>query len=856
MSDESLEEYFSPERVMDPRNLGALQPTRMSASRSFLNKMIDERWEITRDVLELDSDGVGHARYTIVTPSGSLTFVAWLSKPHGRNRTGRIIGTSWDMIGSLIDGIASDDDVETTRTEIPKLYEGRAPAGTLIWMRSNQSLRIFADVRATLAAGHQPDGAELKRVGYLMRNTGLDGNGTFGSMPFAAIPAGHPLATSYHAQMLSAYMMRELAVDVVEELARLDAPQTAVPLSPELRRIIGVGNGSALGLVMFVYNRPRLIDAYVGAYVEALLHTLRLPLQRDDERWDRLEALLARTIRYRTLDETTYRAFTGSDELAADLRRVRSALRAARRGDLGQGSGEAPLEAAHRAVRDLVSPEAINTLHTLVLEIDAEHTDAVAARRLRFDEALEFDPAMPASELLAMIEERYAWALSMPLNDAPDRDRVWYQSRAAEEPRSGPREEVPGAHEVIPDVPGGVRELRLALTEAAPADTVGLVLLRRPELEHITRLVVGLREHPYALPHADPHDIDFVPVWLVRLMNSFVHGLDRTEDFLHRSVLGLIFDGAPFRTELASADPQGWWWSYRPAPKGAGAPDAGQPPVLLDAAVESSAPGTDVGVSEGALTPLDSRIRAPKEHPDSLGLRFREARLASGRAMQALNVPEGSWHGARDFFVTAVAASPLAVRGFAGVLERALDDAGESAPWCAPSLVPAADGEPALDSAGQSLFAVGHALALGLAALAAQGTPSVRLTNVVVDGAAPALELTLARYGVDAVVEAAEGGARVRFGAHGSEDARRRYRDARDSFMLRGAEVPAQDWWDVYFPGNAGLYEDTLLSRQHTGTVKDVYVPGQRLTRLFDPAQLEGLSDPEADTDIVPAAAH
>ena len=61
--------------------------------------------------------------------------------------------------------------------------------------------------------------------------------------------------------------------------------------------------------------------------------------------------------------------------------------------------------------------------------------------------------------------------------------------------------------------------------------------------------------------------------------------------------------------------------------------------------------------------------------------------------------------------------------------------------------------------------------------------------------------------------------------------------------------MPAQEWWDIYFPGNAGLYPDTPLSRQHTGTVKDVYVPGQRLTRLFDPEEVENSADPSRDTD-------
>src|SRR4051812_28214353 len=198
----TIQQITDPDRVMDPRRLGALQPSRISASRAFINTMIREGWTIEQDYLELDRRGNGRTRYSVKTPRGTVTFLGWLNEPVAGNRTGRIVGTSWDMIGALIDGDATDEQVELTEREIQKLYEGRAAVGTLVWFRSNQSLRIFQHVRASLASGCQPDAAAIKKVGYLMRNTGLDGNGTFGTVSFKAIHAEHPLGTSYFAQML------------------------------------------------------------------------------------------------------------------------------------------------------------------------------------------------------------------------------------------------------------------------------------------------------------------------------------------------------------------------------------------------------------------------------------------------------------------------------------------------------------------------------------------------------------------------------------------------------------------------------------------------------------------------------
>ncbi|MDR6688925.1 hypothetical protein J2Y41_004523 [Arthrobacter sp. 1088] len=849
MDELTLEEYFAPERMMDPRNLGALQPTRISAARSFLRTMSTERWSIRCDSLKLDSSGNGSARYTVSTPRGALTFVAWLREPSAENRTGRIIGTSWDMLGSLIDGIATDEQVRVTEEELPKLYEGRAPSGTLIWMRSNQSVRMFRQVRDSLAAGNQPDAVALKRVGYLMRNTGLDGNGTFGSTPFAALPEDHPLGVSYHAQMLSAYLMRELSVDVVEELARIDAPETAVRLAPAVKQLIGVGNGSALGLVMFVYNRPFLINAYINTYVDALKHVLTAPISAGDPRFEQLEKLLERTIRYRTLEDTQYRVFTGSYELASDLRRVRAVIRTARRGTLPTQGDETLLAAAHRAVRRKISPEALNSLHTLLLELAPEYCDRLAATRLRFDEFLSLDPRTPVSAVRQAATTTFAWTLSIPLNDEHYRDRVWYQSRAAEEPRSGPGEEVPEAHEVVPDYPTDVRTLLEAI-EGLPEETpIGATIAAHPHLEHTTRLVLSLRDHPYAVPHADPHDIDFVPVWLVRLMNAFVHGLDRTEDYLNRAVLGLIYEGAPYRDELESADATSWWWTYHPAPS--------TPVPATDPDAAKHDPALTPGGKPATLTPKQTVI-LPPPHPaeDRVTVKYREMRLAAGRAMQALNIPAGSWQGSRDFFLTAVLSDPTVIGSFGQVLAKLLDAEGSAPSWKKP--VHSFEGQTlVVDCKGQSLLAVGHVVLNLIAGTATREGIPVRLSGVSEDAAAGGLELGSARYGIALDRHPSTAG-ELNFTAtlgNGEANLPAKYQEALDRLMRDGVEVAAQDWWSVYYPSNAGLYPDTPLSRQHTGTVKDVYVPGQRLTRLFEADELESFSDPDRDTDVVVAAA-
>lgn len=829
--------YALPQTIMDPRRLGALQPNRMSASRSFINTMVTDRWVITRDELILDSRGNGRARYTVTGPAGSVTFLAFLREPVGGNRTSRIIGTSWDMVGSLIDGVASVNQVQQTESELPKLYEGRAPDGTLMWFRSNQSLRIFRHVRQALAAGQQPDAGRIKRVGYLMRNTGLDGNGTFGSTSFRALPAGHLLEVPYFAQMLSAYLMRELSTDLVEELARQDAPTKAVRLTPAIKRLIGVGNGSALGLVMFVYNRPRLINGYISAYLDALDHVLHLPIGVRDTRFDTLERLLDRTITYRSLEDTSYKVFTGSREIAADLRRVRGVVRAARRGDITTREGETLLAAAHRMVRGTVSADAEEAFNALLLELAPDYCDALVTSRLVVNEELALDPRTPVEAVRSILATTFRWALELPLNDPEYRDRVWYQSRAAEEPRSGPQDEVPGAHDVVPDYPGQARALNDLLIARADDEAIGVLLFEHPELEQIVRYVLALRDDVYAVPHADPHDTDFVPVWVIRLMNSFIHGLDRTEDYLGRIIRGLIFEGAPFRDELVGGNGSTWWWSYRSI---TGINSDGERTVVPDDASPES------GAAAVALEPVQSATVAPTFDPEAtLVVKLREARLIGGRAMQGVGIPTGSWLGAREFFVAAVLAAPAAIDAFGRVLSERLDGDRPTREWAPPTLRRGVTTHE-LTFGGESLLLTGHIVVNLLGALATTGAARVALRDVQLDDALGGLALAVGRYGVQlSVIEAGDTSAIVEV-RPGNIGGAKHYEEQLQRILLDGVAVPAQTWWDVYFPSNAALYPDTPISRQHTGaSVADAHVAGQSLTKQFAAEELAGLVDPD-----------
>jgi hypothetical protein len=543
-----------PEQVMHPRWLGALQPNRLSAARSFVAKMVREQWDIRLESIDVDTHGNGTLLYCIETPQGTMSFAGFTSEPQSVNRTSRIIGSSWDMLGALMDGEADEARVATNRRELPKLYAGRAPAGTLTWFRANQSVRLFEHVRTSLAAGRQPDQALVAEVGYLMRNTGLDGNGTFGTRDFRDYGPDHPLSAPYHAQMLSAYLMRELSIDLVQHLARLDSP-AAVTLSPAIRRTLAVGNGSALGLVLLAFNRPRLIGTLIEKYEKALAHALEREMLPEDPAWERLENLLNRSILYRQQDVGRYLSLPNGPQISAELRSVKRLIEAARR------SGSArPLHELEESVRSFL-PETQETLHAILLELDPDATDRYLTTEA-VDESLLVDGTAPMAELKQIVEEKFAWALDLPLAAEDEATRVWYKSRDSEEPRCGPVGEVPeGTHELAFDVPREMRRLREAMLANPDARTTGELLVKDPTLEQVVAHVQNLAGADYAIPRLDIKDDDLVPVYLIHLLNGFAFGLDKTVDRLERILRGLIFDGAPFRDELSSDQAQDWYWA-------------------------------------------------------------------------------------------------------------------------------------------------------------------------------------------------------------------------------------------------------------------------------------------------------
>ncbi len=549
--------------VMKTSRLAAIQPSRLSGTRAFMNKMIRERWDISIVQFDVDSNADGTVVYSIKAPNQEFSFIGFSRPPSRTARTGRIIGQAWDMMGALIEGPATEEEIQSARREIPKLYTGRATSSALIWCRSNRSMRVFDQTMAALAEGRQPQVEDIARVCYLMRNTGLDGNGTFGTRSFPSLGASHALGGVLEAQLLTAYLMREFSCDLVEHLAA-KASSRAIKLAPELRRYIGVGNGSALGLIFFVHKHPRLIDRLLSAREQAIALARALILDKADRRIEQLADLLRRAILFRQQDRMVYETFASSAQVADDLEMILGQLHQFQAsGVVFGGETVQPLDVLADHLDGKVVPEAYETLMSLYLELVPDEADALL-QAVEAPDELVVSPADRIEDLAALVRQDYQWALDVDMSGPDAYKYVWYKSETAEEPRRGAREEVPDALDLGLDVCGNIQALLADLNAEDRTLSVARFLLKHPQHRYMVSRVQSLKGHEYHTPRANINSEAFVPIDLVRLMNVGIHGIDKSRDFLSRNLRGVLYHGAPTPDDLRAGYTGTWYYPAEP----------------------------------------------------------------------------------------------------------------------------------------------------------------------------------------------------------------------------------------------------------------------------------------------------
>jgi hypothetical protein len=539
-----------PGVVMRLARMGSFHQTRLSFMRTLLRRLKREQWTFKRALWEIGDDGFGRAVYTVYGPERAYSLVAFSHDLPDHMRSDRVIATAWDATFALYDGVPDAADLDRLEQNVPKQEAGRISDSELSLSRANRSVRLWQHVIDSLAAGRQPDREQLEAVGYLVRTTAVYGSGKFGAADRLTIAERPEVSGPFQAELLSVWLIRAFALDLVEHIAAARGGDSAVVIEPGLRRRIGVGNSTGLGMAPFLINHPALLNNWMMAREEAIARVRSLAraepaaIEVFKQHFERARFNVSQWHSQHPIQIEKLKALNADlEKMAAYIERETLA-------------GDHPWDRFYRWAEDELSLEGQEQLVSLLLEPYGELVDDLT-QCMDADEHLSFfiDGAMPLARLREILETQCQWALAVDYDVPANCARFWYTSAEKLEPRVGERFDEPGAEYELPLAVGrDMKALHDALRATGQDASTAEFLLAHPEHRHTVRRVQTLAHHPYAEIQDNLIAADMLPIDILRCKLSFF-GATRFDPRSDRWVRICMFQDAPFPHELLRPAP-------------------------------------------------------------------------------------------------------------------------------------------------------------------------------------------------------------------------------------------------------------------------------------------------------------
>jgi hypothetical protein len=536
----------APSEVMRLARMGSAHPTRLSFLRVLLRRLQSEGWTFDRPIWDMDAKGVGRAVYRAIGPVRTYSLVAFAHDLPDEMRSDRVIATAWDATFTLFDGTPTEADLDRLQANVPLQEAGRISSTELSLSRANRSVRLFNHVLERLASGQQPDLAEIESVGYLMRTTAVYGSGKFGAADRSDIAARAELSGPFQAEMLSVWLTRAFTVDLVEYLAARRGGDRAVKLDETIRRKLGVGNSTGLGMAPFLVRHPVLLNNWMMAREEALAR-VRAQTVATPEAVATLSVALKNAKRNAASWHSEHPAQVAKlADLRADLKQIDAHLAD------WPAQDDHPWDALWNWGSANLSVEGQEALLSLMLEPHGALIDGLADC-MNADEAAAFriDGSVSVGAFRATLERDYDWALKTDFN-APDQSaRFWYVSEEKLEPRLGDRFAEDGAEKELPLCTGRMAaELARDLAGWAGDQPMAQFLLAHPEHRLMARRIQTCARYPFAEIQDNLIAETMLPIDLLRCKLAFF-GASHFDPRSDRWVRIALFQGAPYPQDLA-----------------------------------------------------------------------------------------------------------------------------------------------------------------------------------------------------------------------------------------------------------------------------------------------------------------
>ncbi len=532
-----------PAQVMRLSRLGAAFPTRLSFLRCLTRRLADEGAQVTRPVWQIDARGYGHAVYSVPLGGHVYSLVAVSNALPDALRTDRVIATAWDTAYVLYDGVPDADALARLCREAPLQEAGRFTERDLVLSRANKSVRLFNHVVDCLRAGHQPDAAQIDAVGYLMRTTAVYGNGKFGIADRGLIEDRPGIEGPFAAEMLTVWLIRSFTHDLVEHLG-------GRALDPRLKRHLGIGNSTGLGMAPFLVSHPVLLNNWIMARETALARVRALPGLDADKR-ARLHTLAARAAAHLQEWQVPDPAHQARIEaLRTEWPQIARAI------------ADAPHPEALFTRAAPLSEDAQELTVALLLEPYPELVDGLAAC-MSDPLGLCAVPFANTADLRSAIDRGFGWALEVDFDCPSQQHQFWYVSEEKLEPRLGLRHQEAGAELESPlDIARRVQALRRDL-DRGPND-LRAFRTAHPQHELALRRVLTATHHPYSEIQDNLIGHTCLPIDMLRCKLAFF-GAAKFDPKSDRWTRVTLAQGAPLPEDLGTPLADDWWLPVRGA---------------------------------------------------------------------------------------------------------------------------------------------------------------------------------------------------------------------------------------------------------------------------------------------------
>ena len=534
--------------------------------RTLVRRMVVENWQVSSSVFDLDEQGYGTVVYQIEAKYGTFSYVLFSHYLDPENRNDRVIADQWDLTMALCEGTVDTEQLDFLRNNVPKQEAGRVDSRVLVLSRANRSARTFEYVVNELANGHQPNVDVIAEVGYLYRTTAAYGSGKLGMADWEKVRTKHrDFARPFAAEMFTCYMLRHFSMQQADYLAAQRAPNSAVFLHEDIKRYIGIGNSTGLGMAPFLINHPLLINQWIEMRETALATVVAASESGVDE------ATLAR------LDVATQRVIQHLGEIVtADERQnnanllLREELQLLHLWLEEQGAVLASNQYVWASLTQYAEQhwhiETQEVINTLLIELYPELVDGFE-EQMGVYESHQITPEMPVADLLEIIEDKYEWALAIDFSKHESMGAFWYRSQEKMEPRLGQTNIDMGMEKEMPLAVGRrVRECYDQIdsyNQARGQQNVAHFIMQNPTYSGIVARIQTMAQSHYGDIRENLVHADVLPIHLLRCKLSFF-GVSKFDPRSRLWVRNTMFQGAPLISDFGKPFVDDWQFPIKP----------------------------------------------------------------------------------------------------------------------------------------------------------------------------------------------------------------------------------------------------------------------------------------------------